>query len=110
MGVVKPSERMFWPRRQTNGSRHTALRRGKRSVSGLCVEGFRISRILTPHERLYIRPCVLSTMADSEDIDERMDDAEEFFEGDDQWYHIDDYVDEDGEEKEDEQKKEPEEG
>jgi hypothetical protein len=34
-------------------------------------------------------------MADSEDIDERMDDAEEFFEGDDQWYHIDDYVDED---------------
>ena len=49
-------------------------------------------------------------MADSEDIDERMDDAEEFFEGDDQWYHIDDYVDEDGEEREDEQKKEPEEG
>jgi hypothetical protein len=39
-------------------------------------------------------------MADSEDIEERMEGAEEFFEGDDQWYHIDDYVE--GDEKEQE--------
>ena len=31
-------------------------------------------------------------MADSEDIERRMEGAEDFFEGDDQWYHIDDYV------------------
>jgi hypothetical protein len=39
-------------------------------------------------------------MADSEDIEEGMEGAEEFFEGDDQWYHIDDYVE--GDEKEQE--------
>jgi len=36
-------------------------------------------------------------MADNEDIDERMEDAEEFFEGEDQWYDIDDYVGEEDE-------------
>ena len=45
-------------------------------------------------------------MADNEDIEERMEDAENFFEGDDQWYHIDEYVD--GEEEE-EPEEEPEE-
>ena len=43
-------------------------------------------------------------MADNEDIEDRMEDADEFFEGEDQWYHIDEYVDE-----EDEKEQEPEE-
>lgn len=45
---------------------------------------------------------VLFSMADHEDIEERMNDAEDFFEGDDQWYHIDEYVEE-GEEEEDDE-------
>ncbi len=32
-------------------------------------------------------------MADNEDIEESMEDADEFFEGEDQWYEIDEYVD-----------------
>jgi len=47
-------------------------------------------------------------MADNEDIEERMEDAENFFEGDDQWYHIDEYVEED-EKEENEADEEPEE-
>jgi len=54
------------------------------------------------HERFYIRAPIHQPMTDSDDIEERMEGAEEFFEGDDQWYHIDEYVE--GEEKE----KEPE--
>jgi len=59
----------------------------------------------TSHERFYISASVLHPMADSEDIEERMEGAEDFFEGDDQWYHIDDYV----EEEEEDTEKEPEE-
>jgi len=36
-------------------------------------------------------------MSEDEDIDDRFETAEEFFEGEDQWYDIDDYVE--GEEK-----------
>jgi hypothetical protein len=36
-------------------------------------------------------------MADNEDIEEKMEGADEFFEGEDQWYDIDEYVDEDEE-------------
>ncbi len=36
-------------------------------------------------------------MADTDDIEERMKGADDFFEGEDQWYHIDEYVDEEDE-------------
>jgi hypothetical protein len=35
-------------------------------------------------------------MAENEDIEDRMEEADEYFEGEDQWYDIDEYVDEDG--------------
>jgi hypothetical protein len=41
-------------------------------------------------------------MADNDDIEERMEGADEYFEGEDQWYDIDEYVDDDGEEDENE--------
>lgn len=36
-------------------------------------------------------------MADNDDIEDRMEEADEYFEGEDQWYDIDEYVDEDEE-------------
>lgn len=99
---------MFSPKRPTNES--ATIRFGDVERTGVFLvagtEGLRISQKFTPHERLYIHARVLIPMADSEDIDERMDDAEEFFEGDDQWYHIDDYVDEDERDEDEEDERE----
>lgn len=34
-------------------------------------------------------------MADNDDIEDRMKEADDYFEGEDQWYDIDEYVDDD---------------
>jgi hypothetical protein len=58
----------------------------------------RLIACVVSREKLYVGGSVLSPMADNDDIEERMEGADEFFEGEDQWYDIDEYVDEDEEE------------